>query len=53
MKQNINSKAKINNNSKHQSVSLLLSELEEGEKSVTDESQWVSEDKMVAEFGKF
>lgn len=37
--------------SKEQAINLLLADLEEGEKSVTDESQWISEDEMIAEFG--
>ena len=33
-----------------QAINLLLADLEEGEKSVTDESQWISEDDMITEF---
>lgn len=40
-----------NDISKGQAINLLLADLEEGEKSVTDESQWISEDEMIAEFG--
>ena len=50
MNTKLEDKHTTNDISKEQAIKLLLADLEEGEKSVTDESQWISEDEMIAEF---
>lgn len=51
MNTKLEDKHTTNNISKEKAIKLLLADLEEGEKSVTDESQWISKDEMIAEFG--